>query len=147
MATPMAGDVMALASSVRTLNFSPIFVVAGLAEWSQQQARIFPSVAADVSTKVSWQSGQAIRQYLRPRRGCWDLSEERDGVILVVKVDNGCVDVDTIREVAAPQSKIVKADHGEVALRLVETFRGATEPFQPDLPLWPRPPPKTYPQT
>ena len=25
----------------------------------------------------------------------------------------------------------------------IETFQGATEPFQPDLPLWPRPPPNT----
>ena len=29
----------------------------------------------------------------------------------------------------------------------LETFRGATEPFQPDPPLWPRPPPNTSPQT
>ena len=29
----------------------------------------------------------------------------------------------------------------------VESFRGATQPFQPDLPLWPRPSPNTTPQT
>ena len=29
----------------------------------------------------------------------------------------------------------------------VETFRGATEPFQPDLPFWPRLPPNTSSQT
>ena len=34
-----------------------------------------------------------------------------------------------------------------VSFPKVETFRGATDPFQPDLPLWPRPPPNTSPET
>ena len=30
---------------------------------------------------------------------------------------------------------------------VIETFLGSTEPFQPDLPLWHRPPPNASPQT